>query len=101
MDWIKNLVAKIVGKKIAKELNATEEGSMDTKKWYASKGVQGGAVGVLVGLYALVQIFIGPAIGKTFPDIPEWVFRLIEGIIGTGGGALAIYGRIKAEKPIN
>jgi hypothetical protein len=99
MGWLKNLIAKKVGKRIAKEAKNMEEGTVP-KKWYSSKAIQGGVIGLVLGVYAVLQV-VAPHFGwNPLPDIPEWMLKLIEGFLGTGAGALVIYGRIKASQKI-
>jgi endonuclease YncB( thermonuclease family) len=67
---------------------------IETKPWYASKGVWGGVVAVIAGALGLL--------GYTF-GIEEQE-RLVEGIlqlIAVVGGALGLYGRVVATKPIS
>ena len=77
--------AKLAGKFAAKKLNL-QEGTVETKKWYLSKGVWTGIATGLLGIYATVQVYAG------FPAIPEWVFALL--------GGLGIYSRIVADTKI-
>jgi hypothetical protein len=77
--------AKIAGKFLSKKLNL-QEGTMDTKKWYLSKGVWTGVVTAVVGLYLTLvpQLHL--------PAIPEWIFALL--------GALGVYSRVTATSTI-
>ena len=74
--------AKLAGKFLSKKLNL-QEGIVETKKWYLSKGVWTGVVTAVMGLYVTLQAQIG------LPAIPEWIFALL--------GALGIYSRVTAE----
>lgn len=90
--WIPNFVLKILGHTVADKLKL-EDGPMDTKKWWQSKGVWTGVVTFLIGAYSLVSVTIMPAIGHgPLPAIPEWVFTLL--------GAIGVYSRVVADKTI-
>lgn len=93
MGWLKNIVAKIAARKIAKELKLEEGTPMENKKpWYRSKGVLTGIVTVALGLYTAVDTQLGPQIGFDLPTIPEFVFVVL--------GALGIYARTSASTTI-
>jgi len=66
---------------------------MDNKAWYTSKAVWGG----LVAIGAAVAGGFGVVIDT---DTQGQMADLIVVGVGAIGGLLAIYGRIKAEKPI-
>jgi hypothetical protein len=83
MSWIKNLLAKIAGKKIGKEMDKMEE---TTKKWYASKTIWAGVVTVLIAAYNAGSTTFG------WPVVPDWIFTLL--------GAIGIYSRVDAKKAI-
>lgn len=89
---LKNLLAKIAGKKIAKQLELQEGPMEDTKKWYKSKAVLSGIVTVLVAVYQTVDTSLMPQLGGDLPDIPAIVFTVL--------GAMGIYGRLSADKKI-
>jgi hypothetical protein len=92
MGFLKNIAAKLIGKKIAKGL-ALQEGNMEEKKpWYKSKGVLTGIVTVLVGAYETSRVVLAPHLGVALPDIPPFVYTLL--------GAIGIYSRAVAEKTI-
>lgn len=80
-----SLLAKIAGKWIAKKADL-QEGPMETKKWYQSKGVWTGVVTVLLAAYGAA------APQFNLPHIPEWVFTLL--------GAAGIYSRVTADAKI-
>ncbi len=68
---------------------------MDSKKWYLSKALWAGVVGLLFGIYDLVGGFLtsgcltDPAgICIHLPLVPSWVFAALS--------ALGIYGRATA-----
>lgn len=63
---------------------------MDPKPWYLSKAVLGGLVAVVAGLFGL-------DIGD---DMQANVVEHIDSVVGVAGGALAIYGRLKATGSI-
>lgn len=65
----------------------------DTKPWYLSKGVVGGAVAVLASIAGLFHYSIAPA------DQAQLV-ELITGLGALVGGGVAIVGRIAASKKI-
>ena len=66
---------------------------MDNKSWYTSKAVWGG----LIAIGAAVAGGFGVVIDT---DTQGQMADLIVVGVGAIGGLLAIYGRIKAEKPI-
>ena len=66
---------------------------MDNKAWYTSKAVWGG----LIAIGAAVAGGFGVVIDT---DTQGQMADLIVVGVGAIGGLLAIYGRIKAEKPI-
>lgn len=63
---------------------------MNPKPWYLSKAVLGGLVAVVAGLFGL-------DIGD---DMQVNVVEHIDSVVGVAGGALAIYGRLKATGSI-
>lgn len=83
MKWLNNLIARMAGKKIGKELNKME----DSKKWYASKTIWAGVVAVLIAAYNTGSTSFG------WPPVPDWVFTLL--------GAIGIYGRKTADTKIS
>lgn len=91
MGFLKNLAAKMAGKRIAKELKLEE--NMDSeKKWYKSKTVLSAIVAVLIAVYNSVGESLAPVVGWTLPPIPDWVFAFL--------GALGVYGRVSASATI-
>ena len=60
-----------------------------TKSWYLSRGVWGGAIGVIASVATLAGVNLNATIQAELVDI-------VVGVGGIVGGALAIYGRIKA-----
>jgi hypothetical protein len=82
-NWVKNLIAKIIGKRIKKEVDKMEE----SKKWYASKGVWTGVVIILMAGYNAGAVSFG------WPVVPEWVYTLL--------GAMGIYARKTADTKIS
>lgn len=64
-----------------------------TKQWYASRGVWGGLIGVLAGIVTLAGLDLTAAIQAELTDIAVGTGELI-------GGALAIYGRLKAVSTV-
>lgn len=65
----------------------------ENEKWYESRGVWGG----IVGLVAMAGGYFGYQVS---PDDQEALVVLIMGLAGSVGSATAIYGRIKASKKI-
>lgn len=59
------------------------------KSWYASRGVWGGVIGVLAGAATLAGVDLNATIQSELTEIAVALGEL-------AGGALAIYGRIKA-----
>lgn len=92
MSFLGNIAAKLIGKKIAKELDLKEGQMEDSKKWYQSKGVWTGVVTVLIGAYEASKVTLAPALGVSLPDIPPFVYSLL--------GAVGVYSRMVANKPI-
>jgi membrane protein YqaA with SNARE-associated domain len=92
MAWLTNLLARLAGKKIAKELELMEGKMEDSKKWYQSKSKWTAVVTVIIGLYDLIGANLAPVIGWTLPQIPAWVLTIL--------GAMGIYSRVTAEKKI-
>jgi hypothetical protein len=65
----------------------------DSKPWYLSKGVIGGAVAVVASIAGLFNYSIAP-------DDQAQLVELIIGITTLVGGGVAIVGRITASKKI-
>ena len=66
----------------------------DSQPWYASKAIWGGVLAIVLPLAAtLLHVSVSDA------DTQE-IAALLAGAGGLVGGALAIYGRIKATKTI-
>lgn len=72
---------------------------MDSKKWYQSKTIWAGIIGVIIAVYnsaapALAQGCAADPVGLcvTIPAIPDWVFAVL--------GAFGIYGRNTASTAI-
>lgn len=80
-----NLIAKLGGKFLASRLKL-QEGKVESKKWFLSKGVWTGIVTGLMGIY------LSLAQQLNLPAVPEWIFALL--------GALGIYSRVVAETKI-
>jgi len=93
MKFLNNIMAKIAGKILKKKLGITEDKMGDKKPWYKSKTILTAAVVVLISVYEMVDLQLGPVIGFNLPDIPVWVFTLL--------GALGIYTRKIATKKID
>lgn len=65
-----------------------------TKKWWESKAVVAGVVGLLAGL---VNQFTGYTIGD---DIVPLLTDNVSGSMAVAASLMAIYGRVKATKKI-
>ena len=72
---------------------------MDSKKWYTSKTIWAGIVGVVFGLYDAATGLLVSGCGLTpqglcvhLPTIPAWVFTTL--------AAFGIYGRATANTTI-
>lgn len=88
---IKELLAKLAGKRVAKKL---QEGAMseDSKPWYRSMGVLGGAAVILRAIYEGVA-----ASGLVaLPPIPPFVDAFLLSVFGTASA----YGRWRATQKI-
>lgn len=81
-DW----VLKLIGHKIADDLNLQEDSKMGTKPWYQSKTIWATFVTALIGVYNAVGGV------KGLPPIPDWVFTLL--------GAIGLYSRATADTKI-
>lgn len=77
--WIASLVGKILKGKIGLK----EDSQMDDKKkWWQSRTVWLGVVTVVIGTYNSVRESLAPAIGFTLPEIPDFVFAILGGLVG-------------------
>lgn len=65
----------------------------DNKSLFASKAVWGGAVAILAGGASLLGYTVDPAAQASIVELATGVASLV-------GGALAVWGRIKATKRI-
>lgn len=80
MSWFTDFFAKIAGRKIASELNLTEE-TMPTKPWYTSKTIWSCIVNFLIATYGLVGQYLVPAFpGLHLPAIPGIALAVLSGI---------------------
>jgi len=58
---------------------------MDEKRWWKSKGVWAGIVGIVLGVYIEVQTGLASGCGTpealciTLPDVPGWLLSLLSG----------------------
>lgn len=64
------------------------------KQWYESKAVIGGIVAIGSGVAAAFGLVVSP-------DDQEQIVAIVAAIGSAVGGGLAVYGRIKASKPIS
>lgn len=92
MGWIKNILARSAGKKIAKQVGLKEDGDMETKPWIKSKTVWAGVLSVAIAVYNAAREPLGSQFGVNLPIIPEWIFALL--------GGLGVYGRAAANTKI-
>jgi hypothetical protein len=65
----------------------------DTKSLFESRAVWGGAVAVLAGAASLLGYTVDPVAQAS-------IVELVTGVASILGGALAVWGRIKATKRI-
>jgi hypothetical protein len=66
---------------------------LDSKNWWASKGVWGGIMAVLAAIAGVFGLKFGV-------DLQEQTVTFITQIMGAAGGLLAIWGRVSAKQPI-
>ena len=92
MGKIRNWLAKLAGKSVAKKIKLEDGPMTDGKKWYKSKAVLSGIAVVAFGAYDLARASLAPQLGWTLPEIPPIVFSIL--------GGLGIYGRVVADKKI-
>ena len=71
--------------------------SLNGKPWYESKGVWGGVVAVLAGIFALAGHGLSPQTQQAIIDNGVDIATAMATIIG---GFVAVYGRLKADKVI-
>lgn len=90
-NWLIKLVAGQIGKKL-EEVDKME----GTKKWYQSKTNLAALVGVVLSVYQIVAVALGPVFGFALPPIPEWLITAA----GTILGPIVIYGRNTATEKI-
>lgn len=70
---------------------------MNNKSWYASKGVWGGIIAVLAGVLPLVGVNLT---GDDQTVVAEGLAAIGAAVAAIIGGGVAIWGRLKAKKPI-
>ena len=88
---IPDFVLRFIGRTAADKIGL-QEGTVENKKWYASKTVWAGVIAVLVSVYNSVGTDLAPVLNFKLPPIPDWVFTLL--------GAMGVYGRLTADKKI-
>ena len=71
----------------------TTDKQIENKPWYESKAVVGGVVAVVAGIAGIMGVAINP-------DDQEAIVATVTAVGSAVGGALAVYGRIKASQPI-
>lgn len=72
----------------------------ETKPWYLSRGVLGGAVSAVAGAAQLAGYTVTPADQAALVDGATQLGQLAFGVGSLVGGLVAIWGRIKASKAI-
>ncbi|MBG0809868.1 hypothetical protein IY145_10805 [Methylosinus sp. H3A] len=72
----------------------------ETKPWYLSRGVVGGAVSAVAGAAQLAGYTLTPADQAALIDGATQAYQLVFGVGSLVGGLIAIWGRIKASKAI-
>ena len=91
MGWIKNLAAKLIAKKIAKNLDLQEGKMEDGKKWWKSETIWSDVLTVVVSLWGVMTPILADH-GINLPAIPPLLLTFL--------GAMGIHGRVTASKPI-
>jgi hypothetical protein len=86
MEWLKNLIARRIGRNIAKKIESTG-GNMESKPKWQSKAFVAAVVMVLVNAVEPVSTALGHPI-----KVPAWVNEIL---IGMG-----IYGIRDAKQPL-
>jgi len=82
-------------------LAVMEQSVMDeTKPWYLSRGILGGAVAAVAGAAQLAGYAVTPADQAALVDGVTQIGGLVAGAGSLLGGLVAIWGRIKASKAI-
>ncbi len=73
-----NLIARIIGTRIAKAANLQEDAQMETKPWYQSKTMWTAVIAALVGVYQAIGTI------HPLPAIPDWIYSLLgaAGLVG-------------------
>jgi hypothetical protein len=93
---IKDLIAKITGKAIAKKLDLKETKDMENKKqWWKSKTVWQGVAIAIINAYAIAEP-ITAQFGYTLPPIPSSSITFLNVLLGGG----IVYTRSTATKQI-
>ncbi len=72
----------------------------ETKKWYESAGVIGGIVAALSGAAGLFGYAITPADQAVLTTSVSQVLQLGAAVTTIVGGAIAVWGRVRASKTI-
>lgn len=65
----------------------------ETKPWYASRAIWGAVVGIASSAYLLTGHTVAPEIQSAAADLLAQLASIV-------GGALALYGRVKADSRI-
>ncbi len=71
-----------------------------TKSWYASTTIWGGAVAAVAGVAGIFGYSITPADQAALSDSIGQVVTLVTSVSALGGGLLAIWGRVRASKVV-
>lgn len=72
----------------------------DSKPWYQSRTILGGAVAAVAGGAQLIGYTITPADQVALVDAATQIGMLATSVVSLVGGAVAIWGRIVASKAI-
>lgn len=93
---LKDLIAKITGKAIAKKLDLKETSEMENKKqWWKSKTVWQGVAVAIINAYAIAEP-IAAQFGHPLPPIPGSTITLLNAVLGGG----IVYTRMTATQQI-
>lgn len=85
-----------VGLLAVMEQNIMEE----VKPWYQSRAILGGAVAFVAGAAQLLGYSVTAADQAALVDGATQIGQLVAGVASLAGGAVAIWGRIRASKAI-
>lgn len=93
---LKDLIAKVTGKVIAKKLDLKETKDMEnSKRWWKSRTVWQGVAIAVINAYAIAEP-IAAQFGYPLPPIPGSTITLLNAVLGGG----IIYTRMNTTKEI-